>query len=149
MAKKRMFEFKSEGSEKMMVKLFALTPSDKHLEWENTYTKDKGVEFFFQKINEHGTKMYEVNLPYAQRLIAGQPHKYFLAYPDVVTVRFQLPGGGSEFKKVFRVKEKLGKDGKVVIDPDKKRNPHGYPTFIPAFDEQEELSEIDNEDPLA
>jgi hypothetical protein len=145
--RKSMFEFKSEGSERMMVKLFALTPSSKHLEWYNPYTKD--TDFFFQKINKHGTKMYEVPLPYAQRLIAGQQYMYLLAYPDIITVRFQLPGGGTEFRKVYRVTEKLDKDGKVVIDPDKKKNPHGYPTFISAFDEQEDVTEIDNGDPLA
>lgn len=131
-----------------MVKLFAFTPSSKPLEWLNPYTASDVPEIYMQKINTRGTKMYEVKLPYAQRLLAGQPKMYFLAWPDVVQVRFELPGGGSEFRSVYRVTEKLDKEGKVVIDPDKKNNPHGYPTLVRPEEADNDTTEIDNEDPL-
>lgn len=146
--KKKLFVFQGEGSEDQMVKLFALTPSGKYLEWVNPYSESKVPKIFMQKTNQHGTKMYDVNLPYAQRLISGQPHKYFLAYPDVIQVKFGTKGGGSEIRNIHRVTEKLDKDGKVVIDPDKKRNPHGYPKLVNPGEADEDTTEIDNKDPL-
>jgi len=101
-----------------MIRLFALVSNEKYLEWQG--------EVYEQKRTEHGSRYYEVPVLYAHRLLASEPYKFFLMYPDNISVRMPVPGGGSFFKTINRVIEKLDKEGvpvkenglPLLIDPE-------------------------------
>ena len=128
------------GSINSDVTLFAFTSAVKALSWMNPYTKDTMPEVYPQMVTTHGTKQYVVKLPYAQRLLARQPHMYHLAAPDELNVRRPNAQGGFDDIKVTRKVEQLDKDGKVVIAPKDfvkgtSLNKKGYPILIDPEDE--------------
>lgn len=133
------------GSVTSNVTLFAFTPVVKSLTWLNPYTKDTMPDVYPQTVSKHGTKQYIVKLPYAQRLLARQPHMYHLSEPDSIDVRRPNSQGGFDDVKVTRKVEKLDKDGKVVIAPrdfvkGTSFNKKGYPILIdPEEDDNAEL----------
>ena len=98
------------------IKLFAIVSNEKYLEWQG--------EVFEQKRTEHGSRYYEVPVLYAHRLLAAEPSKFFLMYPMSVSVRVPVPGGGSVFKTITCVVEKLDREGAPV------RRENGLPLLI-------------------
>lgn len=94
---------------KKKVKLFALVTNRKTLEWINPYSDKKIPEFIPQMENENGSKTYEVLMPYAMRLLSGEPYKYFLADPDVIGITVPTAAGGKEEKLIFAKIEKVEK----------------------------------------
>lgn len=113
---KNEMSFTDAGGHNQMVKLFVMLSRDKTLEWVDPYGENKRPSSFLQKIDKvTGARVYEVPLPYACRLLAAEPYKYFLCYPDILTVRFDVKGGGKEVRKV-RAKTVKYVEGSIYKD---------------------------------
>jgi len=110
---------------KQRIRLFALVTISKTLEWTNPYTNER--EIFPQMKSENGSRIYDLPMPYGQRLLASEPYKYFLCTPDVVTVSFAVPGGGREERNVFAKEEHVILKNKVK---EVQRDESGLPKLV-------------------
>jgi hypothetical protein len=78
-----------------IITLLANTPVPRVLQHKDKYSKPEEAPISYQpRTNEHGAVIYEVPLPYATRLLSGEPSKYQLLAPEVLFVNMEQRNGG-------------------------------------------------------
>jgi hypothetical protein len=106
------------------VRLIAKVQDPPVLHWRDSQKKDEPMEVFNPKMDEYGTRIYEIPLCYAERLMNGEPYKYQLVYPGKITMMIDTPNGGKE-AKVFEAVSPYLKAGEI------QRDEFGLPKWMP------------------
>lgn len=102
-------ELKDVSGLKQKIKLFALVTNRKTIDYIDEYDEKKIPQVFPQQENDNGSKFYVVPYLYASRLLSGEPYKYFLADPNVISITVPTPSGGRAEKQIYAKVEKVEK----------------------------------------
>jgi hypothetical protein len=129
-AKKKNFASMREatGREQTVVLVSLITVDRaKVLEWLDKHSEEgqRGIPKTFEpRVDDDGAVFYRVPVPYARRLLEGEPYKYLLVEPSLIRVPMSTSAGGISQVMVSSKVKKKDEEGNTVKDK------QGVPVWI-------------------
>lgn len=107
------------------ITLFVKATEPRTLQWKDEYKPNQPPESFPPLIGNYGEICISVPFAFAERLLRGEPYKYFLREPAAIAVLAEDPKTGARYQKTLEMVYPYLKKGEIQKDS------NGVPIFFP------------------